>query len=179
MIKISQQFTVAPTEARGALETKVYNSLQTLGIPYVRVDNDAVESMEDCVEISAVLGAEIRKSVFLTNRQKTELYLLIMPADKPFVTKVFSEQMGCPRMSFASAEQMSQHLGLSPGAATIMGLLNDQTGEVQLVIDQEVASAEWFACNPGANTSHIRIRTEDLIQKWLPSVNHTPKMIKL
>ena len=179
MIKISPVFENAPSEIRTALENETYKKLTELEIAFTRVDNDAVESMEDCVEISAVLGAEIRKSVFLTNRQKTELYLLIMPANKPFVTKAFSEQMGCPRMSFASSEQMMNHLGLSPGAATVMGLMNDHTGGVQLVIDQDVIDDEWFACNPGANTSHIRMRTTDLIHVLLPNLKHPPKMITL
>ena len=75
MIHISEISTEAPAEKRGALENKVYETLQKLGIAFERVDNDAVDAMEDCVEIGEKLGAEIRKSILLCNRKKTSFYL--------------------------------------------------------------------------------------------------------
>ena len=46
---ISEVMTSAPTDERGALETKVYQELERLNINYERVDNDTVETMEECV----------------------------------------------------------------------------------------------------------------------------------
>ena len=73
---ISDIMTAAPEDERGALEMKVYRELDRLGIRYERVDNDKVEAMEECVEISEKLGAEIRKTIVVCNRQKTEFYLV-------------------------------------------------------------------------------------------------------
>ena len=69
---ISEVMTTAPEDERGALETRVYRELEKLNIKYERVDNDKVETMEECVEISEKLGAEIRKTIVVCNRQKTE-----------------------------------------------------------------------------------------------------------
>ena len=65
---ISDVMTTAPTDERGALETKVYQELERLGIKYERVDNDSVETMEECIEISNKLGAEIRKTIICCRR---------------------------------------------------------------------------------------------------------------
>ena len=171
---ISEIYTQAPEDARGALETRVYQELETLHIPFTRVDNDSVEAMEECVEISEKLGAEIRKTIVLCNRKKTLFYLVVMPADKHFDTRTFCAKLGAPRVSFASAETMEEKLGVSPGSATVMSVLNDPDRAVQVVIDKEVADAEWFACNPGANTTHIKFKTEQLMKVFLPHVNHRP-----
>ena len=42
---------------------------------------------------------------------------------------------------------MEKHLGTKPGSASVMGLVNDEDEYVQLIVDKEVAEAEWFGCN--------------------------------
>jgi len=60
-----------------------------------------------------------------------------------------------------------------------MGLINDEEDYVQLVIDKEVADDIWFACNPGVNTSHLKMKTGDLISKFLPHIKHPAKIVEL
>lgn len=179
MLNISAIQTSAPSDERAGIETSVYGVLDMLKIPYERVDHEAAASMEDCVEIEKVLDVEIYKNIFLCNRQKTDYYLLVMPAAKPFVTKDFSERMECARLSFAPAEKMQEYLGVTPGSATIMALINDKKQAVQLVMDKAVTEAAWFGCNPGNNTSHIKIKTEHLLNDFLPYTKHRPKIISL
>lgn len=176
---ISEVMTTAPTDERGALETKVYQELDRLNIKYERVDNDSVEAMEECVEISDKLGAEIRKTIVVCNRQKTDFYLVVLPANKRFDSKLFAAMMRTSRVSFASPEDMEAVIGLTPGEASVMGILNDTEKRVQVVIDKAVADAEWFACNPGANTSHLRFKTKRLIKDFLPAEGHKPEIIML
>lgn len=176
---ISDIMTTAPTDERGALETKVYQELERLGIKYERVDNDVVEAMEECVEVSEKLGAEIRKTIVVCNRQKTDFYLVILPANKRFDSKLFASMMQCSRVSFASAEDMEAVIGLTPGSASVMGILNDAVGKVKVVIDKAVADEKYFACNPGANTTHIKFKTSNLINNFLPAEKHKPEIIML
>lgn len=179
MLNISALYNEPPNELRGELENNVYKVFKEIGIPFERVDNDPVESMDECIEISNKLGAEIRKSVFVCDRKKSSFYLVVLPAGKSFNTKVFCEKVCCPRVSFASAECMEEYLGVLPGSATIMGLLNDVQSKVNIIIDKEVASSEWFACNPGANTSHIKFRTQHLLDKFIPYTKHRAKIVEL
>lgn len=74
MIYISDIYTTAPTDDRVATEKKVYQILDKLKISYERVDNDVVETMEECEEIDKALGTEIRKSIFLCNKKKTSFF---------------------------------------------------------------------------------------------------------
>lgn len=176
---ISEIFTSAPTDDRMPVERKMYETLDRLQIPYERVDNDPAASMEECAEVDKVLGTQIRKNVFLCNQKKTTFFLLVMPADKAFDTSSFSKKLGVSRMSFAPPEKMMEHLGTTPGSASVAGLLMDEDDYVQVIIDKEVAESEWFGCNPGINTSHLKFRTEDLLKKFLPRIHHRPRIVEL
>lgn len=161
------------------LQENVYETLNKLNIPFEKIDNEAITSMEECEDVENELGVEIRKSIFLCNRKKTEFYLVVMPSKKKFNTKTFSENVGCSRTSFTSSENLKSLLGLTPGSITIMGLLNDRSRTVQLVIDSEVINEEWFGCNAGLNTSHIKLNTKDLLDVFLKYTGHNPIVVKL
>ncbi len=161
------------------LEEKVFSYLHKLNIEYQGVTNDVSEAMSECEEISKVLGEEIRKTVFLCNRQKTQYYLVVMPANKRFDTKTFAKNMECARVSFASEDDMINILGVSYGNASVMSIFNDTNKIVQVVLDKEVASNDFFACNTGISTTHIKFKTSDLIDKYLVDLDHTPKIIEL
>ena len=153
--------------------------LYKLKISFDRVDNDTVESMEECLEIDKKLGSEIRKTIIVCNEKKTQFYLIVLPSEKRFDSKAFRDKMNCSRVSFAKAEDMERVLGVLPGSATVMSVVRDKDNIVQVVIDKEVATDEYFACNTGANTRHIKIKTKDLLEVILPKLNHEPKIIEL
>lgn len=179
MTYISEKRTTAPENIKNPTEKKVFALLDKLKIAYECVENDVVESMEECKEVDEALGTEIRKSIFLCNKKKTSFFLVVMPAEKSLDTATLSNKIGVPHLSFASAEHMEQHLGALPGSASVMGLINDEDDYVQLIIDKEVADCEWFGCNPGINTAHLKMKTSDLINKFLPKINHRAKIMAL
>ncbi|MBP3378888.1 MAG: prolyl-tRNA synthetase associated domain-containing protein [Clostridia bacterium] len=160
-------------------EVKVYDLLDSLGIKYAHADHEPAMTMEDCKAVDDMLDVVMCKNLFLCNRQKTSFYLLLIPGDKPFRTKEFSAALGISRVSFAEADAMEKHLGVLPGAVTVMGLMNDTEGEVQLVIDKDVISAEYIGCHPCVNTSSIKVSTTDIIEKFLPHVKHRPIYVEL
>ena len=91
---ISEIVTTVPENVseRVPLEQKVYKVFDKLGIPFERVDNDPASSMEECRDIGKVLGAPVRKDVFLCNRKKTTFFLLVMPEEKDFDASSFSKK---------------------------------------------------------------------------------------
>lgn len=159
-------------DAKGRLpkEMAVYDLLEKLDIPYVRVDHEATPSIESCQDIDMLLGIEICKNLFLCNRQKTNFYLLMMPGKKPFKTKDLSAQIGSARLSFADEAYMEELMDLTPGSVTILGLMNDREHRVRLLIDREVLESEYIGCHPCINTSSLRIRTKDMLEKFLPYI---------
>ena len=164
---------------REAREVRVYDFLDGLGISYGRIDHAAADTMEECREIDVALEALICKNLFLCNRQGTAFYLLMMPGDKPFRTKELSAQIQSARLSFATPDKMEAFLDLHPGAVSVMGLMNDKENCVQLLIDEDVLAGEWFGCHPCVNTSSLRLRVKDLVEKFLPAVHHDYRVVHL
>ena len=169
-----------PADFSGRLpkEQRCYELLDSLGIEYARVDHEHADTIKACHEIESTLGALICKNLFLTNRQQTEFYLLLMPGDKPFKTKLLSKQIGTARLSFASPEHMERYLDITPGSVSVLGLMNDG-GKVHLVIDRDLLKDEFIGCHPCINTSTLRLRTEDVIGKLLPAVGHEYSLVEL
>ena len=164
-------------EEREEKEIRVDDMLDELGVGYQRVDHEAAFTMEACEEIDKVLQAPTCKNLFLCNRQKTKYYLLLIPGDKVFKTKELSKQIGSARLSFGSPEAMEEMLGVTPGSATIMGLMNDPEHKVQLLVDEDVLKEEEFGCHPCVNTSSLRLKTADVFGKVLEHFGH--EMVKV
>ncbi|MDD6072187.1 MAG: prolyl-tRNA synthetase associated domain-containing protein [Clostridiales bacterium] len=169
----------ADTTGRLEKEIKVYDLLDSLGIEYERTDHEEANTMEACNEIDKVLDVIICKNLFLCNRQETQFYLLMMPGDKPFKTKDLSKQIGSARLSFGKAEYMEEYLNIKPGAVSIMGLMNDTEHHIQLLMDKPVAESEYLGCHPCVSTSSLKMKTRDILDKFLPAVGHEPIMVDL
>ena len=170
-----------PVTNEGRLEKEIrcYDLLDSLGVEYQRIDHEAAMTMEACAEIDKVLDATICKNLLLCNRQCTEFYLLMLVGDKHFKTSVFSKQIGSSRLSFASPEYMEQFLDITPGSVSVLGLMNDKENRVRLVIDEDVAKGEYFGCHPCINTSSLRLKTSDLMEKIIPAMGHEPTIVKI
>lgn len=170
-----------PEDCSGRLpkEIRAYDLLDSLQIDYQRIDHPATMTMEACAAVDKVLDATICKNLLLCNRQCTDFYLLLLPGDKPFKTSVLSKLIGSSRLSFASPEYMERFLDITPGSVSILGLMNDKENKVQLLIDDDVLKGEYIGCHPCINTSSLRLRTRDLVDKVIPAMGHTPRLVQL
>lgn len=169
----------ADLTGRAEKEIRVYDLLDSLGIPYQRTDHAPATTMEVCDVIDAVLGCMICKNLFLCNRQKTKFYLLMMPGHKVFKTKELSGQIHSARLSFAPPDKMEEYLDIQPGSVSIMGLMNDHDQKVQLLMDRDVLKEEYLGCHPCVNTSSLKIRMKDILDKYLPAVHHSLTPVEL
>ena len=170
-----------PESAAGRLEKELhtYDFLDSLGVSYQRIDHEAAMTIDACQEIDVVLNAAICKNLFLCNRQETQFYLLMLPGEKKFKTKEVSAQIGSARLSFAKDIYMEEFLDITPGSVSVLGLMNDKENRVQLLMDEDLLKEPYIGCHPCIKTSSLRLRTEDLINKILPAMKHTPVFVKL
>lgn len=160
-------------EGRLEKEIRTYDLLDSLQIPYMRVDHEAAETMEACMEIDRVLAdAVICKNLFLCNTQKTKFYLLMLTGEKQFKTKDVSKQIGSARLSFAPPEYMEEFLDITPGSVSVLGLMNDKENRVQLLVDEDVLKGSEFGCHPCINTSSLKLNTSDVFEVFLQAVHH-------
>lgn len=167
------------TENRLEKEIRTYDLLDSLGISYRRIDHEAMPTIKACHDVDARLGIHICKNLFLCNTQKTNFYLLMMPGEKKFQTKIVSKQLGVARLSFAPEEYMSELLDITPGSVSVMGLMNDSEHKVQLLMDRDLLKEEYLGCHPCINTSSIKLLTSDLLEKFLPAVEHEVILVDL
>ena len=170
-----------PEDETGRLDKEIrcYDLLDRLGIAYDRADHEHADTIPDCELVEQVLGAEICKNLFLTNRQETVFYLLLMPGTKPFKTKDLSKQIGSSRLSFANADHMLRLLDITPGSVSALGLMNDREKQVRLLVDRDLLQEENFGCHPCINTSSLRFTTAELFEKILPALEHEPSFVEL
>ena len=160
-------------------EQRVYELLDSLNIPYTRVDHEPAMTMEACVAVDEALGTVMCKNLLLCNRQCTDFYLLLMPGDKPFKTSILSKQIGSSRLSFADGSYMEQFLDITPGSLSVLGLMNDREHRVKLLIDADVLGGDTIGVHPCINTSSLAIATADLMEKLIPAMGHEPTMVVL
>ena len=178
-MEISGIFTAAPAGGRCPVEMASFALLDQLRIPYQRVEHDPADTMEKCAAVSEALGVPICKNLFLCNRQKTDFYLLCMGPDKPFHTKDLSHQIGSARLSFAPEESLWELLHCTPGSASVLGLMNDTEHRVRLLIEREVYEAEYLSCHPCICTSSLKLKTADILRKFLPHTGHEVTVVDL
>ena len=179
MTLVLQKGRPADTTGRLDKEIRTYDLLDSLGVEYDRGDHAPAMTMEDCKEVDEILESMVCKNLFLCNRQETAFYLLMIPDTKVFHTKDLSAQIGSARLSFAKPEYMEKFLDITPGSVSVLGLMNDTEHQVKLLIDEEVLDSEYFGCHPCINTSSLRMRTADLIEKVLPAMGHDFVKVKL
>jgi Ala-tRNA(Pro) deacylase len=188
-----------PEDLSGRLdrEIRVYDLLDSLHVEYDRLDHEPAMTMEVCAEIDAAFErmpleafkadlstdkskhAIVCKNLFLTNKQHTKYYLLMMPGDKKFLTKDLSAQINSARLSFAGEDEMLKYLDVTPGSVSVLGLMNDKDNAVQLLIDSDVLRSEYVGCHPCMNTSSLRMLVKDLTEKILPAIHHEAIVVNL
>ena len=160
-------------------EMRVYHLLESLEVPFWRLDHEVTATIDDCHEVDKLLQIEICKNLFLCNSKKDQYYLLMMAGDKKLKTAEVAKQIKSTRLSFGSSEFMEEYLDITPGSVSVLGLMNDKDNKVQLIIDEDILESEYVGCHPCINTSSLKLRTKDLLEVILPAVGHTPLFVKL
>jgi Ala-tRNA(Pro) deacylase len=82
-------------------------------------------------------------------------------------------------LSFGEAADMERLLGITPGSVSVLGLMNDKNHEVSLLIDRDLLSEEFIGCHPCVNTASLKLRMDDLLNKFLTYTGHEPRFVTL
>ncbi len=97
----------------------------------------------------------------------------MIPGSKKFKTADLSKQLSSSRLSFAPPEYMEEYLHITPGSVSVLGLMNDTACNVTLLMDKDIMKDEYVGCHPCVNTSSLKIKLSDLIDKFLPLTKHS------
>ena len=159
-------------------EMAVFRFLDDLGIGYGWLFHEAKGSSHYGNEIYDILEVALPKNLFLVNKQKKH-YMLMLHADKNFVSKEVAHMVGSSRMSFGSPEKLAELMNTIPGSVSPLELLFDTENQVQLLIDSDLLKAPYVTMHAVNNTLTMRMTPEDFMNKVLPALHHEPIVIDI
>ena len=157
---------------------KVKDKLDELGIEFDVVEHPPALTTEQADSYIEGLEGVRKKSMFLTNKKKTQYYLLIMDDQRPLDMDDFKEQVGANRIRMASAESLAEKMQLPAGTVSPFGLLNNEEKDILVYFDQDIVSEEIMTFHPNTNEKTIFIKTQDLF-RFLESIDFKYEILNL
>ena len=151
---------------------QVANKLQELGITFDVVEHPPVFTTEQADSYIEGMEGVRTKSMFLTNRKKTQYYLLIMDDKKRLDMDDFKVQVGADRIRMASLDSLAEKMTLPAGTVSPFGLLNNDEKDILVYFDKDVLSGDFIAFHPNTNEKTIFIKIQDLF-RFLDSIGFT------
>lgn len=144
---------------------QIYDYLQENSIWHEITEHKAVYNMEELAEVPCPYPEADAKNLFVRDDKKQNYYLITVKGEKRVNLKAFRKAQGTRNLSFASAEDLMERLGLIPGAVTPLGVLNDETRSVKVFLDQDFLQEPGLVgVHPNENTATVWLKAEDLIR---------------
>jgi Ala-tRNA(Pro) deacylase len=148
------------------------------GVAATRHEHPAVMTVEESARLVPKLPGARTKNLFLRDRKGKRHFLVTAPHDKTVRLDALGELLGAGRLSFASPERLQRHLGLLPGAVSLLGLVNDPSGAVEFIIDRSLWDADAVHAHPLVNTATMVIPHAGL-ERFLSATGHAPRVVEL
>jgi len=152
--------------------------LRTHGITVARHEHPAVMTVEESERLVPKLPGVKTKNLFLRDRKGRRHFLVTAPHDVAVDLDALGAALDAGRLGFASPERLQKHLGLAPGAVSLLGLVNDDAGAVEFVIDRALWEADAVHAHPLVNTATMVIAHADLV-RFLAATGHAPRVVDL
>ena len=144
---------------------EILTLLREKGIPFEYAGHRAVYNMEEMREVHLPHPEAEAKNLFVRDDKKRNYYLITVRGEKRIDLKKFQSDQGTRRLSFASDDDLMSILGLTPGAVSPFGLLNDSEHRTVFFIDREFTDADaLIGVHPNENTATVWLKTSDLIR---------------
>jgi Ala-tRNA(Pro) deacylase len=156
--------------------TDLYRFLDEHHIQYQRHDHPPVFTVEDVHRLVPPLDAAKVKNLFFRDGPGKRHFLVIVEGDKRVDIKALAPVLNAKRLSFGSPERLKKHLGVEPGAVSLLALFNDREHAVEVAFDADLWKEEAFQFHPLVNTSTLVISRED-IEHFLEKTGHAIRII--
>lgn len=143
-------------------KTETYQYLTEHNIVYEVSEHKAVFNMEEAESLDLPYPECDAKNLFIRDDKKQNYYLITVKGDKRVNLKEFRKQHGLRALSFASPEELSAVMGLTPGAVTPLGILNDVERRVHFYLDKSFIGGK-IGVHPNDNTATIWVQADELM----------------
>ena len=143
---------------------EIYDFLKQQHIDFEITEHPAVWNMEDVAQLEMPHPEADAKNLFVREDKTRNYYLITVKGDKRVDLKALRKEEGLRQLKFASAGELAEVLGLYAGAVTPLGLLNDESRAVTLIIDSHfLQPPALIGAHPNDNTATVWLKTEDLL----------------
>lgn len=144
---------------------EIYTLLTERRIPYEVTEHPAVFTMEELSRVEMPYPESDAKNLFVRDDKKQHYYLISVRGDKRVDLKAFRRAQGLRPLSFATARELWEKLALTPGSVTPLGVLNDESAQVQVYLDEDFRAAPGrIGVHPNENTATVWLQAVDLME---------------
>lgn len=148
------------------------------GIVAARHEHPAVMTVEESERLVPPLPGAKTKNLFLRDKKARRHFLVTVPHDLAVDLGALGVALDAGRLSFASAEQLARHLGVTAGSVSLLALLNDEARTVEFVIERALWNAAAVQAHPLVNTATMVLAHADL-ERFIAATGHAPRVIDL
>jgi len=166
------------TDTSTSASTDLLLLLDRNRLPYDIVEHAPVFTIEDALAATPEIGGIKTKNVFLRDAKGVRHFLVIVPHDVRLDLPGLAQALASSKLSMGSPDRLARHLGVAPGAVSVLALFNDRDRAVELVVDERVWQADKVQAHPLRNTATVALQRTALAA-FLALTGHSPKVIRL
>jgi Ala-tRNA(Pro) deacylase len=157
---------------------ELYTTLDALGVRYECHEHPPVFTVEEALTHWADIEAAHCKNLFLRNKKGTRHYLVVVEHRKSVDLAKLAVAIGDDRLSFGSPERLAKYLGLTPGAVSPFGLINDRQHEVLVILDDDLRDRPRIAFHPNVNTATLVVSFADF-ERFLTACGNVVRYVRI
>ena len=158
-------------------QKELLDVLDQIGIEYTNHEHPAVYTVEEADLHHEGIDGVHSKNLFFKDKKKN-LFLVVTLSDKPIVIKEVAKKIGAKSPSFGKPDLLAQVLGVIPGAVTPFAIVNDESHDVKVILDEEMMENKLLNFHPLENTATTTIASKDLV-KFMEHCNQEFEVIRL
>jgi Ala-tRNA(Pro) deacylase len=141
--------------------------LDALGIAYEYHEHPPVLKALNRYDLGLDFGACVCKNLFLTTRNESAFYVLMLQAEKNADLRRLARAIGSSRLCFGSDERLLELLGQRPGMVSPLGVIHDRGRAVTVLLDVGLRGRR-LCVHPSDNTKTIVLEMAGL-ERYLTS----------
>jgi Ala-tRNA(Pro) deacylase len=164
-------------EAAPLTPEELFRRLDRLGIPHRTASHEPVFTVAEAAAVHGNLPGGHCKSLFLKDK-KGGFWLAVMVEERRISLNKLAARLAAPRLSFGSAAELYDLLGVRAGSVTPFALVNDAARRVVPVLDRAMLDHDPLNYHPLTNERTTAIAPADLL-RFIAACGHVPRIVDL
>lgn len=156
----------------------ILERLKELSVDYELKEHPAVFTMDELDSLKLNENNEICKNLFLRDYKGKRHALVILRGDKHADLALIRDEIDSTKLSFASDERLLKYLDVKKGSVSLLGIINDMAGAVEVYLDEDLKKLPRLGFHPNDNTATLFLSFDDAV-RYVESTSHEVHFIKV